>query len=70
MLDSSELLGSQLPSCLKSNIYPTICVSKKKKKKGKKLHINNCLADKLINMIIDCAAINELFSSCQLTTPI
>ena len=43
---------------------------KKKKKKGKQLHINNCLADKLINMIINCAAINELFSSCQLTTPI
>ena len=47
-----------------------MCFKKKKKINGKKIHSNNCLADKLINMIINCAAINELFSSCQLTSPI
>ena len=66
MLDSSELLESQVPSCWKSNIYPTIYVFQKN---GKQLHINNCLADKLNNMIINSAAIFEFFSSCQLTTP-
>ena len=48
MLDSSELLESQISSCSKTKISNYRCF-----KNGKQLHINNCLADKLINMVLN-----------------
>ena len=48
MLDSSELSEFQISFCLKRKISNFICF-----KNNKQLHINNCLADKLINMMIN-----------------
>ena len=56
MLDSSELSESQISSCWKIKISNYICF-----KNGKQLHINNCLAAKLINMIIHWSLGSYLF---------